>query len=426
MQQRPSSSRQASAGLRPSSGAQRRSSHTGQGARAPKRKEPARALQAGGVVLGKQSKRFRLFSSRSGLDLPFLLLLLTLVVIGLIMLFSASYANAYYNTGSSFTYILRQGIFAVVGVGIAILLSYMDYHILRKFALVGIIASWGLLAVTLVLPATNHVHRWINLGIFTFQPSEIAKFALILWFAHYISLNFKKMNTFRTGIIPNLIVVAITVGLVVLEPHFSASIILLSISGFMLFIGGVKKRWFAIVLAVVAVGALVVLLSGNYATDRIMGWLNPFDPPTGVDTWQTRNSLYAIGSGGWMGVGLGQSRQKYLWLPEPQNDFIFAIVCEELGFVGALLIVLLFALLVWRGIVISLRAKDKFGMLLGVGLIAQVGIQVVLNIGVVTNTIPNTGISLPFFSYGGTALIIMLAQMGILLSISRSSTIEKT
>ena len=211
-----------------------------------------------------------------------------------------------------------------------------------------------------------------------------------------------------------------------LEPHFSASIILLSISGIMLFIGGVKKRWFAIVLAVVAVGALVVLLSGNYATDRIMGWLNPFDPPTGVDTWQTRNSLYAIGSGGWMGVGLGQSRQKYLWLPEPQNDFIFAIVCEELGFVGALLIVLLFALLVWRGIVISLRAKDKFGMLLGVGLIAQVGIQVVLNIGVVTNTIPNTGISLPFFSYGGTALIIMLAQMGILLSISRSSTIEKT
>jgi cell division protein FtsW len=165
--------------------------------------------------------------------------------------------------------------------------------------------------------------------------------------------------------------------------------------------------------------------TNGYANDRVLGWLNPFDPPDGVDTWQTQNSLLAIGSGGFFGLGLGQSHQKYLWLPEPQNDFIFAIVCEELGFIGAILIIALFVLLVWRGITISLKAKDKFGMLLGVGLSLQVGIQAALNIGVVTNTLPNTGISLPFFSYGGTSMIILLAQMGVVLSISRSSSIEK-
>ena len=164
----------------------------------------------------------------------------------------------------------------------------------------------------------------------------------------------------------------------------------------------------------------------TYANNRISGWLDPFGASSGVDTWQTRQGLYAIGSGGILGLGLGHSRQKYLYIPEPQNDFIFSVVCEELGFVGAVIILLLFALLVWRGMLISIRAKDKFGMLLGIGLTAQVGLQVILNISVVTNTIPNTGISLPFFSYGGTSLMMLLAQMGVILSISRSSRLEKT
>ena len=158
---------------------------------------------------------------------------------------------------------------------------------------------------------------------------------------------------------------------------------------------------------------------------RIYGWLFPFDPPEGIDTWQTRQSLMTIGSGGLLGLGLGQSRQKYLYLPEPQNDFIFPVICEELGFIGALIILLLFAMLIWRGVAVSLKAKDKFGMLLGVGLTFQVGLQVVLNLMVVTNMLPNTGISLPFFSYGGTSLIMLLAEMGIVLSISRNSSIEK-
>lgn len=378
-------------------------------------------------MVKKMRHKAKMFSVRSGLDLPFFLLVLTLVVIGLIMLFSASYASAYYETGSSYTYIIRQGIFAVVGIGAMIFISYLDYHWLHKltFPLLG--ASWLMLGVVLILPAIQNVHRWINLGLFTFQPSEIAKFALILWFAHFISLNFKKMHTFRVGIFPHLIVVGITVGLVIIEPHLSASIILLSLTAVMLFVGGVKYRWFVAVFIAVAIGAICFLMfTDGYANDRVQGWLDPFAKDFWQETWQTRNSLYAIGSGGWMGTGLGQSRQKYLWLPEPQNDFIFAIICEELGFVGALIIIILFILLVWRGIVISLRAKDKFGMLLGVGLSLQVGIQTVLNIGVVTNTLPNTGISLPFFSYGGTSLIILLAQMGVVLSISRTSNIEKT
>ena len=168
-----------------------------------------------------------------------------------------------------------------------------------------------------------------------------------------------------------------------------------------------------------------MLFTDSYAGGRVQGWLNPFNTDLWWETYQTRNSLLAIGSGGFFGLGLGQSHQKYLWLPEPQNDFIFAVVCEELGFVGAMAIIVLFILLVWRGITISLKAKDKFGMLLGTGLVLQVGVQVALNIAVVTNTIPNTGISLPFFSYGGTSLVLLLAQMGVVLSISRTASIEK-
>ena len=230
---------------------------------------------------------------------------------------------------------------------------------------------------------------------------------------------------------PYVILLGITVFLLIREPHVSAAVIIIAMAGMMMFIGGVPLRWFAMAFGVVAAALLYLVLFTSefgYANDRIVAWLDPFTTNKELlaDTWQTRQSLYAIGSGGLLGLGLGQSRQKYLYLPEPQNDFIFAIVCEELGFIGALIIVILFALLVWRGVTISLKAKDKFGMLLGIGLTLQVGLQVVLNIAVITNTIPNTGISLPFFSYGGTSLVILLAQMGVVLSISRTSAIEKT
>lgn len=371
---------------------------------------------------------FMKYLTRSGLDIPFLFLVITILIIGLIMMFSASYPNAYYlHKKDSFYFIKNQLIFAFLGVIAMFGVSYIDYHVFRKFAVPILMTSFVLLILVLLMPAINGVHRWIQLGSFSFQASEITKFAIVLSFAHFINLNLHRMDTFKYGILPYLIILAPTIILLALEPHISCSVIVILLAAGMLFIGGVKLKWFGMVLGAIA-SALIYLVvftdKLTYANNRISGWLDLFGS-SGVDTWQTRQGLYAIGSGGVLGLGLGNSRQKYLYIPEPQNDFIFSVVCEELGFIGAVIILLLFALLIWRGMLISIRARDKFGMLLGIGLTAQVGLQVILNISVVTNTIPNTGISLPFFSYGGTSLMMLLAQMGIILSISRSSRLEK-
>lgn len=375
--------------------------------------------------------KVKTLSLKSGIDLPFLFLVLTIVVIGLVMMFSASYPNAYYlHKGDSFYFIKNQLIFAVVGVIAMFAISYIDYDVFHKWAVPILGISFFLLVIVLIMPPINGVHRWVQIGSsFGFQASEITKFAIVVSFAHFINLNFHRMGTFKYGILPYLIILAPTVVLLALEPHISCTVIVVLLAAGMLFIGGVKLKWFGMVLGAIA-SALIYLVvftdKLTYANNRISGWLDPFSPGAGVDTWQTRQGLYAIGSGGLWGLGLGNSRQKYLYIPEPQNDFIFSVVCEELGFVGAVVILLLFALLIWRGMIIAMKAKDKFGSLLGIGLIAQVGLQVILNIAVVTNTIPNTGISLPFFSYGGTSLLMLLGQMGIILSISRTSNMEKS
>lgn len=388
-----------------------------------------------GKVKKRVRKKFRVFSARSGVDRPLFYLILVLLVIGLIMLFSASYAYSYYYFDNSYHFITPQALFAILGLVFMGLISLFDYHHLHKFAFplffvtLGLLAAVKVLADTSIAPILNGANRWLYIGPINFQPSEIAKFTLVLIFAHLISINYHKMGTFRYGVLPYLIILLMIAGLILVENHVSATLIVLAIAAVMLFIGGVKLRWFAVAGGLAGAGILYLLLYSDkfsYALDRIKGWLDPFNPPEGVDTWQTQQSLMAIGSGQALGLGLGQSRQKYLYLPEPQNDFIFAIVCEELGFVGALVIILLFALLIWRGIVVSLNAQDKFGTMLGIGITAQVGIQVILNIMVVTNTIPNTGISLPFFSYGGTSLVILLCEMGVLLSVSRSSSLDKT
>ena len=402
---------------------------TNSGTRRPAAGRAARRTPPEARPAGRERvrKKFRAFSIRSGMDLPFLFLVLVLLVIGLVMMFSASYAYAYYHFGNSYYFIIRQALFAVIGVGVMIFISYFDYHHLHKFAVPLLLLSFALLVLVRFMPppsGAGGVHRWINLGpLGQFQPSEIAKFAVVLVFAHLISLNFSRMGTFRYGVLPYMLILGATDALLLWEPHISATVILTLIACVLLFIGGIKLRWFGVAFGAIGAGvAYLVLFTDDfsYANERLAGWLDP------LSTWQTRQSLYAIGSGGLLGLGLGQSRQKYLYLPEPQNDFIFAIVCEELGFIGALIIIILFAMLVWRGISISLRAMDKFGMLLGIGIILQVGFQVILNIAVVTNTIPNTGISLPFFSYGGTSLVILLAEMGVILSISRTSSAEKT
>ena len=397
----------------------------------PRRQQPAEGASK------RRPMRYKLFSLGAGLDMPLLIFILVLLAIGLVMLFSASYANSYYLQGNSYYYISRQAVFAVFGVAAMLLISTFDYHSFHKLAIVIFGVSLFLL-VFLLICRYAHIEsianwegdatRWLNFGFVSFQPSEIAKFALIVLFAHMISRNLDRMGTFRYGVVPYVAIMGLVAALIFLESHLSATLIILALGAIMMFVGGTKPRWFLIGgVLVAAVLLFVVVTKGGYQMDRIRIWLDPFSSDLDRDlTHQTRQSLYAIGSGGLLGVGLGQSRQKYLYLPAPQNDFIFAIVCEELGFVGALVIIVLFALLIWRGVYVSIHARDKFGMLLGLGITFQVGLQAVLNICVVTNTIPNTGISLPFFSYGGTALLMLLGQMGILLNISRSANVEKT
>lgn len=379
---------------------------------------------------GMKKIKFDLFSRGAGVDLPLLFFVLVLLAVGLVMLFSASFAYGYYEHGSSYHFIKKQAMFAIIGVVAMLVISTVDYHRYHKWALVFyIVTAFLLIAVLIAGSSAKGAQRWIELGPIRFQPSEMAKFSIILLFAHMISNRVDQMRTFSKGVAPFLGLLALMCGLIVLEKHLSATIIVAAIGVIMMFIGGTKVRYFAIpaILIVVGLGAMVLFSSKfGYANSRIAVWLDPFNAELSTDdAWQIQQSLYAIGSGKWLGVGLGQSRQKHLWLPEPQNDFIFAIVCEELGFIGALVIIILFALLIWRGVYVSLNARDKFGTLLGLGITFQIGLQIVLNICVVTSTIPNTGISLPFFSYGGTALLILLAEIGVLLQISRSSNIEK-
>lgn len=362
------------------------------------------------------------------MDLTFLFLVLTILTVGLVMLFSASYFYAYNYYGNSYYFIAKQAGFAVIGIALMLFVSNVDYHFIRKFAIPFYIVMVAFLVVMLILPPmvpNTTVKRWFSIGSFNFQPSELGKFAVILLLAHLIAANQKRMKTFTFGVLFLGLVIGLVCVLVVLEPHLSATVLIFFIGAVMMIVGGMQLRYILIGLGIVGAG-IAVLFSGviKYAEDRLIYWRDPWAAPTG-EGFQTIQSLLAIGSGGVWGTGLGQSKQKYLWVPEPHNDFIFAIVCEELGLIGALIIIVLFCMLMWRGFVISIKAPDKFGSLLALGLTFQVGLQMALNMLVVTKTIPNTGISLPFFSYGGTSLVILLVEMGIILSVSRSCTTTK-
>ncbi len=357
-------------------------------------------------------------------DLPFLLLTVLLVVIGVIMLFSASYASAYADPeiqNSSF-YFVRQGGFALAGIAAMWFISRINYQAFRFFSFFVLAGSILLLAmVPLIGIEENGAKRWIRLFGISFQPSELAKVGVVMIFATLMSVWRDRMHTFRYGVAPYLGILALIALLLYIERHLSATLIIFMTGAVMMLLGGTSKRWL-IGLAIVAVGLIAIyLLTRGYTGDRIKAWLHP-EEFASDEGYQVIQSRYAIGSGGLTGLGFGKSRQKYLYLPEEHNDYIFAIVCEELGFIGATLIVVLFALLVLRGYWISMHAHDRFGALLSAGLTTLIGLQVLLNIGVVTNLLPSTGISLPFFSYGGTALLVNLAQMGIILSVSRQNT----
>ena len=363
-----------------------------------------------------------LIDDRGMLDLPFLILTLLLVTIGVIMMFSASYARAYADEGNSAFYFWKQLRFALIGIAGMYAASRFNYQLWRPFSLFLAAGCFVLLLLTpLIGFKEGGATRWIAVpGLGSFQPSEVAKLAVVLLFANMISNFREKMETFRYGVLPFAGVLAVTAGLLALEPHLSATLIICATGAVMMFLGGTPKKWFLIGFGVALVGAALYLAIFPYAAARLESWRDPFSDPSDSGL-QLVQSLYAIGSGGLMGLGFGKSRQKYLYLPEEHNDYIFAIVCEELGFIGAVVIILLFVLLIVRGFLIAQRARDRFGTLVAAGLSTLLALQVFFNIGVVTNFLPSTGISLPFFSYGGTALMMQLGEMGIILNISRNT-----
>lgn len=375
----------------------------------------------------KQQKRDKR-ANKGKIDITFLSFVLILLTIGLVMLFSASYAYSLEYYGNSYMFITRQSAFALLGVAVMLLFSRIDYHFWRRFAWIIFIGTLVVLGILLIMPpmvSGMDVKRWLVIGPINFQPSEIAKFSVVLLFSSLIAANYKQVKSF-SFIMFMVFLLGMTCVLIVLEPHLSATVLVFCIGVVLLIVGGLPKRYIFGGIGAGVGGVALLIISGaiSYGSDRIKYWLDPWADPMGKG-FQTIQSLLAIGSGGILGRGIGQSRQKYLWVPEPHNDFIFSIVCEELGLIGAAVIILLFCLLIWRGFTIAMHAPDKFGSLMALGLTFQVGLQALLNIWVVTNTIPNTGISLPFFSYGGTSLVILLAQMGIVLSVSRGTNIEK-
>lgn len=361
-----------------------------------------------------------ILDERGMIDMPFLLLTVLLVLIGVIMMFSASYASAYVTEESSTYYFARQGMFALAGIGIMLFVSRLNYQMWRFLAFPILGGTIILMMATPIFGLTGGgATRWIRLGPLSFQPSEIAKLAVILSFAAMISQYKDRMKTFR-GLIPFAAILGILVLTLIFQRHLSGIVIICGVAAAMLFLGGVQLRWFGLGLAAVALFGVVYLNTMGYAADRIVAWQDPWSDPQGSG-YQIVQSLYAIGSGGLMGLGLGKSRQKYLYLPEEHNDYIFPIVCEELGFVGALVIIILFMLLIIRGYWIAMHARDRFGALVAGGISTLLALQVFFNIGVVTNFLPSTGISLPFFSYGGTALLLQLFEMGLILAVSRQS-----
>lgn len=369
-------------------------------------------------------------SKRGEIDLPFLLLTVVLLICGVITVLSSSFARAYYDPGNvtggnAAYYFIRQAIFALMGIAAMLFASRFSMDFYRRYSDHFFVLTLILLALVPVIGVkSNGARRWLGIGAMTVQPSELAKAAVILTFAKMICKFKGKMATFRFGILPFVLLLGIIIGLLVLEPHFSASIIIIAIGGVMLFLGGVRLGWFAAAFSAAAGGLIVLLTFFPYASERITTWRDPFSNSSD-EGYQIIQSLYSIGSGGLSGVGFGASRQKFLYLPEEHNDFIFSVLCEELGFIGATAVLLLFALLILRGYWIALHATDRYSFLVCAGVTSLLAIQVFLNVAVVTNLVPCTGISLPFFSYGGTALILQLGEMGLILSVSRDIIIER-
>ncbi|MBE6836660.1 MAG: cell division protein FtsW [Ruminococcus sp.] len=381
-------------------------------------------------------KKFYFFGHDGNIDVGLFTVVIVLLVVGVIMMFSASYFWALSEYNDGYYYLKRQLGFAVVGVALMAWISTFDYHFLQntKIAYISFATVYVLNLITAFAGVeVAGARRWlVFFNLFSFQPSELLKIAFIIVIAYILAANYPYFKKWKYTLLPFGIILGLVCFMMILQRHMSALLIFVILGTVLMYFGGIENKHMAIILGIFAAGGILLLgykmitstgdsAGFGYISTRIEAWQHP-ESDIRNTTNQIWNSLLAIGSGGLMGVGLGESKQKFLWLSEAQNDFVFAIVCEELGFFGAVIVIALFVVFIWRGISVAAKAPDRFGMILSAGITIHIGLQALLNIAVATNTIPNTGISLPFFSYGGTALLMQLCEIGILLSVSRKTT----
>lgn len=359
-------------------------------------------------------------------DFILIFLTLILIVFGVIMVFSASYYSALSKYGDAYHFLIRDGVFAVIGIAAMLGVSKIPYRVLRKFAF-PFLAAVVLMLLLLFTPlgkTVNGATRWLDLKIITVMPGEFAKLAVILFTASYLTNGRDKLKK-AGSVIWLMLVGGLIAGLIMLQPNMSTAVTVVLIMGSIMFVEGLSWKWIGSLLAIgAAAGAGIIIKEGGYKLQRITSFLHPFDDPMG-DGYQVVQGLLAMGSGGLFGVGLGKSMQKNLYLPEPQNDFILAIIGEELGFIGIAALMVVYMLLIWRCINITLNAPDRFSMLLGSGVTAMIAIQVLFNIAIVTSSMPPTGVILPFISYGGNAMLVCCIGIGILLNISHYSKLDR-
>ncbi|MBQ7006588.1 MAG: putative lipid II flippase FtsW, partial [Oscillospiraceae bacterium] len=383
------------------------------------------AAKEKGLSLGTKGAEAEVVRVRAGVDRPMLIIIIILLCFGSVMVFSASYAYSLFKYDDSYFYIKKQIGFLFLGFAAMVPIMNLPMDLIRRLTVPFYIFSAILLAIVPVVGlAEGEAVRWINIGGFTIQPSEIMKPALVMVLALYIQNHQEQIVDYRHfwgsskyGLVYPSFFVLVACALMVLENHFSGTIIMFAIGMIVIFAGGARLFWFGVAGGTFVTAVFGMIMFTDYAKQRVDIWLHPEIYNALDETWQTTQGLYAIGSGGWFGVGLGNSRQKHMFVSQPQNDFIYSIICEELGFIGALCVIALFVVFIVRGLHIARRAADTYSSLVILGIVGHVAVQAILNIAVVTNTIPNTGISLPFFSYGGSSLVALMAEMGVLLAL---------
>lgn len=348
-----------------------------------------------------------------------------LLAVGVVMVYSASSYYAMFKRNDSMYFLKRQLVWAVLGMIVLCTTMSIDYHKIKKYTLWLMIGCVPLLLVVFLFPGVNGAQRWIQIGPMSFQPSELAKYVVVLFLAKSIEIKGDGIKKFSTGIMPYLFVSGMYAALVLAEKNLSIASVIMIVTFIVLFsAGGRIKHLFGIVAPLMVSAAVIFTVGEPYRRDRMLNFIDPWKDPMG-NGYQLIQSFYALGAGGITGLGLGQSRQKTLYMPEPHNDFIFAIIGEELGLIGCLCIITLFIVFIWRGIKVAMSAKDTYGTLLAIGITSVIAVQSLINIAVVTGSMPVTGVPLPFISYGGTSLVINMAAMGVLLNISRQTEGKK-